>query len=464
METLTRLMTDLNNIVWGVPMLVMILGTGLFLQFRLKLMPIFKIPAGFAMIWRGRNPSAQAHGEISPYAALMTALAATVGTGNIAGVATAIAIGGPGAMFWMWMTALVGMATKYAEVLVAVHYRETDALGEQAGGPMFAIKNGLSKRWRWLGGAFALFGGFAGFGIGNMVQSNSIAQVMHTTFGVSPWISGVVMMVLTGFVLLGGIRRIGAVAEKLVPFMCVAYILMVLVVLGLNASAVPEAFALIFSHAFTPSAATGGFAGAGLMLAMRYGVARGVFSNEAGLGTAGIAQAAGQTRNAVESGLIGMMGTFIDTIVVCSMTGLALIVTGVWSSGLKGAALTSSAMDAALPGVGPYLLAIALVLFAYTTILGWAYYGEKCWVYLAGTVIEKPYRLLWTAFVLVGTVMQLDFVWLVADTLNALMALPNLISLLLLSPVIVRLTNAYFSAAKTAQDLPESIVPEQNEA
>ena len=464
METLTRLMTDLNNIVWGVPMLVMILGTGLFLQFRLKLMPIFKIPAGFAMIWRGRTPSAQAHGEISPYAALMTALAATVGTGNIAGVATAIAVGGPGAMFWMWMTALVGMATKYAEVLVAVHYRETDALGEQAGGPMFAIKNGLSKRWHWLGGAFALFGGFAGFGIGNMVQSNSIAQVIHTTFGVSPWISGVVMMVLTGFVLLGGIRRIGAVAEKLVPFMCVAYILMVLVVLGLNASVVPEAFALIFSHAFTPSAATGGFAGAGVMMAMRYGVARGVFSNEAGLGTAGIAQAAGQTRNAVESGLIGMMGTFIDTIVVCSMTGLALIVTGVWSSGLKGAELSSAAMGAALPSVGPYLLAIALVLFAYTTILGWAYYGEKCWVYLTGTVIEKPYRLLWTIFVLVGAVTQLDFVWLVADTLNALMALPNLISLLLLSPVIVRLTNAYFSAAKAEKDLPESIEPKQNEA
>lgn len=444
METLTHWITVIDDYAWGVPMLVMILGTGLYLQIRLGLLPLRKIPAGFAMIWRGRTPAATAEGEISPYAALMTALAATVGTGNIAGVATAIALGGPGAMFWMWMTALVGMATKYSEVLVAVHFRETDALGEQAGGPMYAIKNGLARHWRWLGTAFALFGGFAGFGIGCMVQSNSIAQVMHTTFNVSPWVSGVVVMVFTGFVLLGGIRRIGAVAEKLVPFMCVAYIVMVLVVLGLNASQVPDAFLLIFQRAFTPSAATGGFAGAAVMLAMRYGVARGVFSNEAGLGTAGIAQAAGKTHKAVESGLIGMMGTFIDTIVVCSMTGLALLVTGVWNNGMKGAELSSAAMNTTLPGVGPWLMAIALVLFAFTTILGWAYYGEKCWVFLAGTVIEKPYRVLWTVFVLVGAVTQLDFVWLVADLLNALMALPNLISLLLLSPVIVQLTQEYF--------------------
>jgi AGCS family alanine or glycine:cation symporter len=444
LETLTAIVTAINDFVWGPPMLVLILGTGLLLQLRLKLMPILRIGTGFRMIWKGRRADPGAKGEITPYAALMTALAATVGIGNIAGVASAIAIGGPGALFWMWVTALVGMATKYAEVLLAVHYRETDDRGEQVGGPMYAIKNGLGRHWRWLGAAFAVFGGIAGFGIGNMVQSNSISEVMKSTFGVSPWVSGVVMMVLTGFVLLGGVKRIGAVAEKLVPSMCVGYIIASLVVLGLYSDQIPAAFGLIFEHAFSPLAATGGFAGATIMLAMRYGVARGIFSNEAGLGTAGIAQAAGKTRHAAESGLIGMMGTFIDTIVVCTMTGLVVIVTGAWSSGLKGAALSSSAFATAFPGFGQYLLAIALVVFAFTTILGWAYYGEKCWEYLVGTVSEKPYRVLWTAFVLVGAVTHLDFVWLVSDTLNAFMAFPNLVSLVLLSPVVGKVTKDYF--------------------
>lgn len=458
METLTHWVTEINNVVWGPPMLIIILGVGLFLQLRLKMMPLAKIGMGFAMVWKGRRPAADAAGEISPYAALMTALAATVGTGNIAGVATAISIGGPGAMFWMWMTALVGMATKYAEVLVAVHYREPNAIGEQAGGPMYAIKNGLSKRWHWLGIAFALFGGLASFGIGNMVQSNSIAQVMQSTFNISPWISGAIMLAFTGFVLLGGIKRIGAVAEKLVPFMCIGYIVMALLVLAIKADHIPEAFGLIFSHAFSPAAATGGFAGAAVMLAMRYGVARGVFSNEAGLGTAGIAQAAGQTQHAVESGLIGMMGTFIDTIIVCTMTGLTLLVTGVWNNGLKGAALSSDAFGSTLPHIGPYILAISLTVFAYTTTLGWAYYGAKCWGYLAGPAIEKPYHLIYTIFVLVGAVTQLDFVWLVADTLNALMAVPNLISLVLLSPVIVKLSNDYFRNQAPEPEEPATIL------
>lgn len=442
---LTRFVTAINDIVWGPPMLIAILGTGIYLQLRLKLMPITRIGAGFVMVWRGRHATPGASGEITPYAALMTALAATVGTGNIAGVATAIAVGGPGALFWMWMTALVGMATKYAEVLVAVHYRETDDHGEQIGGPMYAIKNGLGRHWRWLGAAFALFGGLAGFGIGNMVQSNSIAGALDAAFGIDPWVSGVVMAVLTGFVLLGGVKRIGAVAERLVPFMCIGYVLASLVVLGIFVDRIPAAFSLILSSAFNPVAATGGFAGAAIMLAMRYGVARGIFSNEAGLGTAGIAQAAGQTGNAVESGLVGMMGTFIDTIVVCTMTGLVLIVTDVWSSGAKGAALSAAGFTAAFPGFGGQFLAVALAIFAFTTILGWAYYGEKCWEYLVGTSVEKPYRVLWTLFVLVGAVTQLDFVWLVADTLNAFMALPNLISLLLLAPVIARLTQEYWA-------------------
>ncbi len=455
METLTAIVTAINDFVWGPPMLVLILGTGLFLQARLKLMPMLRIGTGFRMIWKGRRPTAGVAGEISPYAALMTALAATVGIGNIAGVATAIAIGGPGALFWMWMTALVGMATKYAEVLLAVHFRETDDRGEQTGGPMYAIKNGLGPRWRWLGAAFAVFGGIAGFGIGNMVQSNSIAEVMNASFGVSPWASGIVMAVLTGFVLLGGVKRIGAVAEKLVPFMCVGYVGVSLVVLGLYADRIPEAFALILHHAFNPTAATGGFVGAGVLMAMRYGVARGIFSNEAGLGTAGIAQAAGRTRHAAESGLIGMMGTFIDTLIVCTMTGLVLIVTGAWQSGLKGAVLSSSAFETALPGFGANFLAVAIVVFAYTTILGWAYYGEKCWAYLVGTVSETPYRLAWTVFVLIGAVTHLDFVWLVSDTLNAFMAFPNLVSLVLLSPVVVKVTRDYWAR----RDVPAAIVP-----
>ena len=445
METLTAIVGAINGFVWGPPMLVLILGTGLFLQLRLGLMPIRRIPTGFRMVWRSRKPDADAPGEISPYAALMTALAATVGTGNIAGVATAIAIGGPGALFWMWMTALVGMATKYSEVLLAVHFRETDDHGEQIGGPMYAIKNGLGAHWKWLGVAFALFGGLAGFGIGNMVQSNSIAEAMNSSFAVPHWLTGIVLAALTGFVLLGGIKRIGAVAEQLVPGMCIAYIVAALIVLLVHAGDIPAAIGLIFSEAFSPTAATGGFAGATIMMALRYGVARGIFSNEAGLGTAGIAQAAGQSKNAAQSGLIGMMGTFIDTIVVCTMTGLAIIVTGVWSSGETGASLTASAFSAGFPG-GHFFLAIALAVFAFTTILGWAYYGEKCWEFLVGTGVEKPYRLLWTVFVLIGAVTQLDFVWLVADTLNAFMAFPNLVSLLLLSPVIAKVTADYFAS------------------
>jgi len=445
MEALMQFVNSINGIVWGPPMLVAILGTGLFLQLRLKLMPIFKIGMGFKWIWKSRSPQAGAKGDITPYAALMTALAATVGTGNIAGVATAIALGGPGALFWMWMTALVGMATKYAEVLLAVHYRETDSRGQQVGGPMYAIKNGLGKNWKWLGFAFALFGGLAGFGIGNMVQSNSVADVLNVTFGIDKWISGIVMTVLVGFVLIGGVKRIGAVAQKVVPFMCVAYIVASVIILGMYIDQVPAAFALIIESAFNPVAATGGFAGAAIMLAIRYGVARGIFSNEAGLGTAGIAQAAGQSSNPVESGLVGMMGTFIDTIIVCTMTGLVIVVTGVWSSGLNGAALSSSAYATGLPGVGEYVLALSLAFFAFTTILGWSYFGEKCWEFIAGTAITMPYRVLWTGFVMVGAVTQLDFVWLVADTLNAFMALPNLVSLLLLSPVIVKLTNEYFA-------------------
>ena len=445
METLHELVGSLNGIVWGVPMIVLILGTGFYLQIRLGFMPLRKIVYGARMIWKSRLPENRAEGEITPFAALMTALSATVGTGNIVGVATAIAVGGPGALFWMWMTAFVGMATKYSEVLLAVKYREVDSKGEHVGGPMYAIKNGLGAHWRWLGTAFAVFGGLAGFGIGNMVQSNSISSAIENSFGVPGWITGVVLMVLTGAVILGGIKRIGAVAEKLVPGMCIAYIVCALVVLVVHADQIPAAFDLIFTHAFTPIAGTGGFVGATIMLAIQKGVARGIFSNEAGLGTGGIAQAAGSTHNPVFSGVIGMMGTFIDTILVCTMTGLAIVASGVWTSGDSGAVLTSAAFDAGMPGVGSYLLTIALAVFAFTTILGWAYFAEKCWQFLLGTASEKPFRILWTLAVLPGAVVSLDFVWLVADTLNALMAIPNLISLLVLTPIIVGLTREYFA-------------------
>ncbi|MDO9619115.1 MAG: sodium:alanine symporter family protein [Pseudomonas sp.] len=445
MEFVNTLVNQLNGVVWGPPMLVLILGTGLFLMLRLKFMPLSKIGAGFKLMWQGRKKGDAESGEISPFQALMTCLAATVGTGNIAGVATAIFLGGPGALFWMWCTALVGMATKYCEVVLAVHYREKDKRGEHVGGPMYAIKNGLGKKWLWLGTAFAIFGGFAGFGIGNMVQVNSMAAALQTTFNIPLWVTGVVTMVFVGMVILGGIKRIGKVAATLVPFMCVAYIIAALVVLVVNAAEIPKAFEMIFTYAFTPIAATGGFAGAAVMAAIRFGVARGIFSNEAGLGTAGIAQAAGTTNSPVRSGMIGMLGTFIDTIIICSMTGLAIITSGVWTSGASGAALSAAAFEQAMPGVGGYILTIALVVFAFTTILGWSYFGEKCWEYMVGTKSILPFRILWVVAVPFGAIAHLDFAWLVADTLNGLMAIPNLLSLLLLSPIVVKLTKDHFA-------------------
>lgn len=429
-------------------MIVLILGTGFYLQLRLGFMPLRNIGYGFRMIWKSRKVDDPSSGDISPYAALMTALSATVGTGNIAGVATAIAVGGPGAVFWMWMTALVGMATKYGEVVVAVKYREKNAKGQWVGGPMYAIKNGLGPRWRWLAAAFAIFGGVGGFGIGAMVQANGISSAMHSAFGLETWISGLAIALLTAAVVLGGIQRIGAVAEKLVPAMCLIYIVCVLWVLGSFYAQIPAAFLLIVEQAFSPTAAVGGFAGSTVLMAIRMGVARGIFSNEAGLGTAGIAQAAGQSKDPVFSGIVGMMGTFIDTIIVCTMTGLAIVVSGVWNSGASGALLSTQSFESAMPGIGKYLLAISLAVFAFTTILGWAYYGEKCWTYLVGPVCEKPFRILWVVGVFIGAVVTLDVAWLVADTLNALMAIPNLISLLLLSPVIIQMTRDYFEARK----------------
>jgi AGCS family alanine or glycine:cation symporter len=447
MEALINFISAVNGVVWGVPMLVMILGVGLFLTMGLKFMPILKLGTGFKLLWSGRtaDKDAQIKGEITPFNALMTSLSATIGTGNIAGVATAIFLGGPGALFWMWCTALVGMATKYAEAVCAVKYRETDDNGNHVGGPMYYIKNGLSSKWAWLGTAFAIFGSIAGFGIGNTVQSNSVADALSSSFGITPLVSGLVMMVLVGLVLMGGVKRIADVAGKLVPLMAIFYIGAGLFVLLSNIAEIPAAFTLIIESAFTPVAAQGGFAGAAIWMAIRFGVARGVFSNEAGLGSAPIAHAAAQTNDPVKQGLIAMLGTFIDTLIVCTITGLAIVVSGAWTSGETGAALTSMAFASALPGVGNYLVAIVLSVFAFTTILGWSFYSEKCVQYLFGVKAIVPFRVLWIIAVPIGATSSLSFIWLLADTLNAMMAIPNLIALALLSPVVFKLTKEYFA-------------------
>lgn len=452
MELLTSIFSSINGVVWGPMMLVLILGVGLFLMLGLKLMPILKLGTGFKLLWGGRSSSSeeQKEGEIPPFQALMTALSATVGTGNIAGVATAVFLGGPGALFWMWCTALVGMATKYSEAVLAVKYREKDKDGNHVGGPMYYIKNGLSSKWAWLGTAFAIFGAIAAFGIGNTVQSNSVADVLHTNFGLPKLVTGIVLMVLVGAVLLGGIKRIGSVAGALVPIMAIAYLVAGLVVLSINAAEIPSALDLVFTYAFTPSAAEGGFAGAAVWMAIRFGVARGVFSNEAGLGSAPIAHAAAQTSSPVRQGLVAMLGTFIDTIIICSITGLVIITSGEWTSGASGASLTSAAFAQALPGVGNYLVAISLAIFAFTTIIGWSFYGERCIQYLFGEKVVMPYRVLWIIAVVIGATTSLDFIWLVADTLNAAMAIPNLIALALLSPVVFRLTKEYFEKEATS--------------
>lgn len=384
----------------------------------------------------------------------MTSLSATIGTGNIAGVATAIYLGGPGAVFWMWVTALVGMATKYAEAVCAVRYREQDERGRFVGGPMYYITNGLGSSWTWLAVCFASFASIAGFGIGNMVQANSVADVLQTSFSIPEWLTGSVLVFLVGAVLLGGIQRIAGVASMLVPIMAIAYIAAGTVVLILNAETIPTAFRLILTHAFSPVAATGGFAGAAVWAAMKFGVARGIFSNEAGLGSAPIAHAAAQTKGPVSQGLVAMLGTFIDTIIVCSFTALVILTTGAWTSGETGAALTSTAFDMALPGMGGYVVAVALPIFAFTTMLGWSYYCERSLQYLFGVKIIMPFRVVWSLAALVGAMLKLGFVWLLADTLNALMAIPNLIALALLSPVVFRISREFFETRGQSESNP----------
>jgi AGCS family alanine or glycine:cation symporter len=453
MDTYSQLLSQLSGIVWGPAMLILLVGTGVFLTIGMRLMPLRTIGYGFGLLWQGRKKTDE-EGDITPFNALMTAMSATVGTGNIAGVATAIAIGGPGAVFWMWVTALVGMATKYSEAVLAVRYREVDARGRYQGGPMYYIRNGLGENWKWLALMFAMFGTIAAFGIGNTFQAKAVADVVSKTFNIDHWITGIALAVLTSLVLLGGIRRIAVVAGKLVPFMAVVYVLAALLIILLNAAQVPTALMTIVRDAFTGSAAAGGFAGSTIMVAIQWGVARGVFSNEAGLGSAPIAHAAAKTNNPVRQGTIGMLGTFIDTIIICTMTALVIVLSS-WSTQthpdtgklLQGAALTVVAFDQALPVAGQYIVTFGTILFAYTTLLGWSYYGERCAEYLFGVKVISYYRGIWILFILVGALAELKPLVVTADVMNGLMAIPNLVALLLLSPVVFKITRDYFTKA-----------------
>ncbi|MBL1433820.1 MAG: sodium:alanine symporter family protein [Gammaproteobacteria bacterium] len=437
------------GIPWGdsgavIPVLItLLLGVGVYLMLGLSFIPWRKFTYGVGLLIHGAKTTAP--GDVTPFQALMTTLSATVGTGNIVGVATAIALGGPGAIFWMWITALFGMATKYAEVLLAVRFREMGADNKHVGGPMYYIKNGLNKRWHWLAIAYAIFGAIAGLGIGNMVQANSVADAMESSFSIPAWISGLTLAALVGFVIIGGIKRIAAVAAKLVPFMAIAYVVCCLIVIGSHWQAIPHVFVLIIDSAFNGAAATGGFAGAAVWAAIRFGVARGIFSNEAGLGSGSIAHAAAKTNSPVKQGFIGVLGTVIDTLIICSMTAFVILLTGAWTSGENGHALSNLAFNSVLGDIGSDIITIGLVVFAFTTLLGWSYYGERCAEYLFGKKIILFYRLLWIIMIPLGAIGSLKIVWVFSDVMNGLMALPNLIALIMLSPIVFKITRDYFS-------------------
>ena len=438
------LLSKIDGFVWGLPLIVLLLGTGVYLTIRLKGIQFTKLLHSLYLAFVKRKEKGDAEGDISHFEALMTALSATVGTGNIAGVATAIIAGGPGALFWMWITGLFGMATKYSEAVLAVHYRVTDEYGQMAGGPMYYLKNGLKSPF--LAFLFALFTSIAAFGIGNMVQSNSVADAVKSSFGVPVYITGIILAVATAIVILGGIKSIGKVTSFLVPFMIVVYMGAAIIVIILEFDKIPYVFRLIIDSAFSGHAAVGGFAGATVREALRFGVARGIFSNESGLGSSPIAAAAAKTKHPVTQALVSMTQTFIDTIVVCSMTGFVILVTGSWKlEGVNGASLTSVAFSNALgKHAGSFIVALGLILFAYSTILGWSYYGEKAIEYLFGAKAIKPYRVVFVILVLVGSILKIDVVWTLADIFNGLMAVPNLIALLGLSGVIVKVTKDYF--------------------
>ena len=436
-----ELLNQIDTFVWGPPLLALLVGTGIWLTIRLRLLQVFKLGSALKLIFSAKNDGS---GDVNSFRALCTALAATVGTGNIVGVATAIKAGGPGAIFWMWIAAFFGMATKYAECLLAVKYRTVDANGAISGGPMYYIENGLGKKYKTLAVIFAVFGILcAYFGIGTFAQVNSIVEITRISAGIPVVYTGIALTVLVAVVTIGGLKSIARVAGKIVPLMALLYFVTTVGILITFADQVPAAAALIIESAFNPTAASGGFLGATVMMAMRNGVARGVFSNESGLGSAPIVAAAAKTKWPAEQGLISMTGTFIDTIIICTLTGLTLVVTGVWQGDLNGAAMTEQAFVMGFPTFGSMLLMVGLVLFAFTTILGWNYYGERCVEYLMGVKAILPYRLIFIGLIACGPFLKLEEIWVLADIVNGLMAIPNLIALLALTGVIVAETKKY---------------------
>ena len=439
MQAIIDFLGAVSGFVWGPVMLFFLIGTGIYLTIGLRGFTFRRIPTAFRMLRCDYSKGGSKTGEISAFSALMTAMAGTVGTGSIVGVATALMAGGPGALFWMWCTALVGMATKFSEITLAMHFREVSPAGNVVGGAMYYIKNGLGPKWVWLGTAFAIFTGIACFGTGNMVQSNAISGVLHQAIGVPTWVTALILFGVVGLVILGGVKRIGYVASRVVPTMVVVYIISALFVLAAHYDLILPTFKLVFECAFSPSAATGGFAGATVMMAIRFGMARGVFANEAGLGSAPIAHATAMS-SPVRQGTIGMLEVFITTFFICTMTGLTILITGQWCAvGAQGASVTASAFEIVMPGLGSYIVALSLTFFAFTTILGWCVYGERAWMFLFGDKAMKPFRVLYTLAVPVGALVQLDFVWLFSDVMNGLMAIPNLIAVALLSPIVFKL-------------------------
>jgi AGCS family alanine or glycine:cation symporter len=452
METLEGVLESINSAVWGPPMLALLFGTHIFLTFRLRFIQRYLVTA----IRLSFRRSAEGEGDISQFGAVVTALAATIGTGNIVGVATAVAAGGPGAVLWMWLTGVFGIATKYSEALLAVKYRIRTPQGFMAGGPMYTLERGMNARW--LGRIFAAFTAIAAFGIGNMVQANSISTLVNETFGISVWWSGAVLSVLTAVVILGGIGSIARACETLVPFMAVVYVVGCLTLLAMDAAEIPATIATIVSGAWTGQAAVGGFLGAGMREAMRFGIARGLFSNESGLGSAPIVAAAAKTKNPVRQALVSSTGTFWDTVVVCLLTGLVVVNTGEWTTGAGGATLAKAAFNG-FPTIGPIILTVGLLTFVFSTILGWSYYGEKAAEYLFGHQVVRLYRGLWVAAVMLGAVASLPIVWSFADIANALMAIPNLISLLVLNGVIVAETRRYLWNGRLDEDVTDAAPP-----
>jgi AGCS family alanine or glycine:cation symporter len=445
MEVFESVLTQISDMLWGYPIIILLFGTHLFLTFRLKFIQRFIGKAIKISLRRDK----EGKGDISQFGALTTALAATIGTGNIVGVATAVAAGGPGAVLWMWLTGVFGIATKYSEALLSVKYRIKMPDGSMAGGPMYVIERGLNQKW--LAVLFAAFTSVTAFGIGNMVQANSISLLAQESFQIPMWVTGLILTVLTAIVIIGGIKSIARVCEGLVPFMAITYVLGCLIILFMNLEGIPNTISLIFNSAFTGQAAIGGFIGAGMKEAMRYGIARGLFSNESGLGSAPIVAAAAQTKNPIRQALVSSTGTFWDTVVVCAMTGLVIVNSNEWMEGLSGAALTNQAFrDFHI--IGPIVLTLGLLTFVFSTILGWSYYGEKAAEYLFGSKVIKPYRYLWVIFVMIGSVLSLNIVWTFADITNALMALPNLVSLIFLSKVIVNETQKYLWSGNLEQE------------